>query len=68
LLIVFVFVEGASPKAVAVPISAPEAIVPLVVVVYLNVDEVGVAVTVKVPCKTTFPVPAIVTLSPTKKP
>ena len=46
LLIVFVFVEGASPKTVAVPVSAAEVMVPEVEVVYLNVTEVGIAVIV----------------------
>jgi hypothetical protein len=46
LLIVFVFAEGASPKTVAVPVSAAEVMVPEVEVVYLNVTEVGTAVIV----------------------
>jgi hypothetical protein len=49
LLIFFVFVEGANPKTVAVPVSAADVIVPLVEVVYLNVTEVGTAVIVYVP-------------------
>jgi hypothetical protein len=52
----------------AVPVSAAEVIVPLVVVVYVKVVVVGTVVIVYVPCSAAFPfVPEIVTESPTAK-
>jgi hypothetical protein len=52
----------------AVPVSAADVIVPLVVVVYVKVVVVGTVVIVYVPCKAEFPfVPEIVTESPTAR-
>ena len=52
----------------AVPVSAAEVIVPLVVVVYVKVVVVGTDTIVYVPCNAEFPfVPAMVTDSPTAK-
>ena len=52
----------------AVPVSAPDAIVPLAVVAYVNVVVVGTVAIVNVPLRPVLVTAVTVTLSPTRKP